>query len=356
MTYALRHLSAGAPVQQRNSFYATNIQRLRQEILTALMASPNPTTQITTKQLDRLERQWTEQLLREAAQRRLVGEVYQEDPGTLQRRLTDPRAVVQMVAMQAIADRRLHLEGDLIERLDDRSEIVSQAARRALIRLARGTDFGPPSRPSKGARARAIARWQSWLALQRLAADRAGSSPSGAPDFQTAVNGVLGKNTNVLVAADPEIIRLRDELIRADGDSQEEVLARLKDAKGVAHTEAIALAIPQLPDAMQAKARAALTERMTRMTAQTLRDKFEQDDAEVRQAAARACAAKEARDLIPDLIALLDDPEPAVVQAAYGSLKQLTYQDFGPPADATPAERVKALAAWKDWWQQQAPN
>src|SRR5205085_10571647 len=124
---------------------------------------------------------------------------------------------------------------------------------------------------------------------------------------------------------------------------------RLRDEKGVVHTEALVLAMSQLPDDQRAKARAALVERMTRMSARTLRDKFAQDDAEVRRAAALACGTKGDKDMIPDLIELLGDSEGPVAQAARSSLKQLTGKDFGPSADALPGEQARAAAAWSEW-------
>jgi hypothetical protein len=353
MEYALAHLGEGVPPNPTNPFYFTNIQNLRLEILEILSAREWHEA-ITTKQLDKLEQQWTEHLFQEASLRRFLREIRDEDADRLRQRMRDLRTVVRLVAVQAAAARRLHLEADLIERLDDPSKGVAQAARQTLVLLARGTDFGPPPRAGKVARTRAVARWKDWFALQRLAAADPSADPRPAPvDFQTAVNNVLGKSVHVLVAEDPDIVRLRDELIQARGDAQAEVLQRLKEAKGVLHTEALAQAIPRLPDAVQDQARDALAERLTRMKAKTLRDKFGEDDAEVRRAAALACARKGATEHIPDLFALLDDPEPAVVQAAHTALTQLTRQDFGPAADAGPAERAKARAAWRDWWEKQ---
>src|SRR5262249_40686681 len=97
-------------------------------------------------------------------------------------------------------------------------------------------------------------------------------------------------------------------------------------------------------------ARDALADRLTRMTANTLREKLRDEDVEVRRAAALACAMKDDRAQVPALIELLEDREPLVVRAARAALKSLTEQDFGPEADATRAERTKAVAAWKAWW------
>jgi hypothetical protein len=305
--------------------------------------------QISAKELDQLERQWTEQLLRGEAERRLLQQIVNSDPEALRRKINDDRSMVRLAAVQVIAGRRFHLEGDLIGRLGDPSNGVAQAARQSLVRLARGTDFGPPPKAKKSARDRSIALWKSWLDLQRAAEAR----PAADADLRVAIDRVLGRHTNVLVAVDPEVVRLRDELLRAKGDAQEEVLQRLRDEKGVVHTEALVQAIPQLADDLRAKARDALVERMTRMTAQTLRDKFAQEDVEVRRAAALACASKGDTDMIPDLIDLLGDSETTVAQAARASLKKLAGKDFGPGPDALPGEQARAVTAWNEWMEKQ---
>jgi HEAT repeat protein len=115
-------------------------------------------------------------------------------------------------------------------------------------------------------------------------------------------------------------------------------------------------AIPQLPAPFRDKAREALVERMTRMKAKTLKDKFTEDDPEVRRAAAMACARKLETGLIPDLINLLQDPEPLVVDGARQALKGLTAQDFGPEAGANREQRTLARAAWFGWWLNQKVN
>ena len=88
-----------------------------------------------------------------------------------------------------------------------------------------------------------------------------------------------------------------------------------------------------------------LAERLSRMTVATLRDKLKDDRTEVRRAATLACAMKEDKAFIPDLIAVLDDAEGIVVRAAGAGLRVLTGENFGPPANATPEERAKAIAA-----------
>ena len=139
--------------------------------------------------------------------------------------------------------------------------------------------------------------------------------------------------------ADPEVSRLSDELVGADAGRQGEVLQKLRDGKGAAYTDALAHAIHRLEGEARGKARDALADRLSRMTAATLAEKLRDDDAEVRRAAALACAMKDERSHVPRLIELLGDPEPTVSRSARAALKSLAGQDLG--ADA---------AAWKDWW------
>jgi hypothetical protein len=154
---------------------------------------------------------------------------------------------------------------------------------------------------------------------------------------------------------DSESGRLAGDLVKASGAQQDQFLDKLRDGKGTMYTQALALAIPQLEGEAQKKARLALAERLATKTARTLIAYLQDEDPEIRLAAARACRVKEDRALIPALIPLLRDGEGLVARAAYFSLKELTGQDFGPPADAGREERDQAAAKWLQWWNQQ-PN
>lgn len=149
-----------------------------------------------------------------------------------------------------------------------------------------------------------------------------------------------------------EVARLSANLLSAPTDRKAQRLRELREGDGAAHTEALARAVSQLSGPLQKQARAALTERLTRLSAAELRDKFQQESAEVRRAA--AAAGKGHRELIPDLIRLLYDADLAVVQAAHGSLKELTGKDFGPLPRASADDRVVAAIGWEKWWTAQA--
>lgn len=153
---------------------------------------------------------------------------------------------------------------------------------------------------------------------------------------------------------DPEAAKLCLELLKASADRQPLLIERLRDNKGVIYTDALATVIPRLTGPMQETARDAMAERFTRMSASTLRGKLTEEDIEVRVAAIRACATKEDKSHVADLIPLLAEPQPRVSRAALAALKLLTRQDFGPPSDASAAQRARAIAQWKDWWQKQA--
>jgi HEAT repeat protein len=258
-----------------------------------------------------------------------------EQQEVLRRQLRDPEPATRLEAIAAVALSRGHLESDLIERLDDKDADVRQAARQTLVYLARGTDFGPPPGASKAARVKARQRWLNWLALQDAAPRRD--------------ERVLAELTPV----DADVARHAEEMLAASAARRQELLEQWRDSKGGVYTDTLAYTIPQLSEPMRAKARQALAERLTRMTAATLRDMLRDEDAEVRRAAALACARKEAREHVADLLPLLEDEEPVVARAAHSALKTLSSEDFGPRQDAGRAERSLAVAAWKAWWAKQ---
>jgi hypothetical protein len=147
--------------------------------------------------------------------------------------------------------------------------------------------------------------------------------------------------------------KLAAALLDLPADRQETQIDRLRDHKGSENTEALATAIPYLDVEPRKKAREALAERVARMKAETVGSYLQDDEPEIRRAAAVACAIKEARQLVPQLIPLLNDREVVVSRAAYAALKDLTGQDFGPSAAADDAERRRAVGEWQAWWKKQ---
>jgi hypothetical protein len=84
----------------------------------------------------------------------------------LKKKLQDDRATVRCAAIGEASKRKLHWEADLIERLTDEDTSVRQAARQALVKLAKGPDFGPKADATESERKEAVRQWQAWLAKQ----------------------------------------------------------------------------------------------------------------------------------------------------------------------------------------------
>src|SRR5439155_6287306 len=92
---------------------------------------------------------------------------------------------------------------------------------------------------------------------------------------------------------DDESGKLAGALVGAPRGEWQKTLEILRDTQGPRYTRALALSIPHLEADRRKEAREALAERLTRMSADTLRAMLKSGDAEVRRAAALACAMKE---------------------------------------------------------------
>ncbi len=282
-------------------------------------------------------------------------ELSRDAPEAMSAKLQSDDPDVRLAAIKLIVLHRPPLEAELIGLLNDQDRTIRREAHQALVRLARGTDFGPRPKADRTERLQAVKLWRTWLALQdppEHARFAKGRATDGLVKPQAGVAADQKGETKpvALRSTDAQAARLTAELLEAPADQQEQVLAKLKDAKGMIHTQALAAAIPRLGPEMQTKARDALAERLTRMTADTLRERLDDADPEIRRAAVLACASKGSRDHFPELVVLLGDSEPMVADAAHTALKRLTKEDFGPKANATDSERLQAIAAWHAWW------
>ncbi len=88
----------------------------------------------------------------------------------LAEKLSDDSPLVRWVAANIIARKRIPAEKELVELLNDPFPEIREAAHQALVRLARGTDFGPHPLDSQAKIKKAIQRWNDWLALQEYRA------------------------------------------------------------------------------------------------------------------------------------------------------------------------------------------
>jgi HEAT repeat protein len=150
------------------------------------------------------------------------------------------------------------------------------------------------------------------------------------------------------------VTRLCEELVNAKCSDQLSILARWREGSGSDLTDALVLALPKLPETLRTEAEGALRARLSHLATAALRDKLQDDNVELRRAAAFACGRKLAKELIPDLVQLLQDPEKDVIQAARAALTELTGEDFGPSAAASAAGRAEAVAAWQKWCKEHA--
>ncbi len=358
------------PPGQDHGFIA-RVEQLRKQITLTFVKSVTSLSFIQgERHLLEIERQRMEDALLEAGEKLLTMKLFQSSslnlflkkvseakPELLKTHVGNKDPLVRLLVISTISRRRVHLENELIERLDDPVSIVREAAHRALIRLGRGTDFGPTRGASHKGIARAIEKWNKWHALQlsespEMLAKRVSLAAAGkrVPSDLIPV-ALIGDEHQELTT---EVAKMSEELVNAQGDEQLALLARLRESKGIDNTDALALSIPKLTGEAQRQARDALAERLTRMTAATLRDKLQEDNVEVRRAAAAACGHKKAKEHIADLLPLLDDAEIDVVQSARMALVELTGQDFGPSRDVGTSKRADAATAWRKWWKERS--
>jgi hypothetical protein len=138
-------------------------------------------------------------------------------------------------------------------------------------------------------------------------------------------------------------------LVKAGPEGRPALIAEYRDRKGVQYSEALALAIARESGESRQQLREALARRMVRMTDKTLGEYLRDEDAELRRAAALGLAMRGRTEHLGRIIELLLDAQPTVERAAHAALCQLSGQDFGPPVNATEAEKTGAVARWRRW-------
>ena len=146
-----------------------------------------------------------------------------------------------------------------------------------------------------------------------------------------------------------EGVRISEALSKASSEQRDRLLAKFRDSKDEAYTDGLAHAIPHLRGKLQEKVRDALVVRLSRSSADQIRVLLQEEDDELRHAAALACVRKADHASIHDLIPLLLDADVKVSDGARRALQCLTDEDFGPAPDAGPEERAAAVAQWQTW-------
>ncbi len=139
--------------------------------------------------------------------------------------------------------------------------------------------------------------------------------------------------------AEAEALKAGLELRSARGTTQEEALKKLRESKGLIYTRVLSDTINQMPSgSMRDRAREALTERLTRMTKNTLSGYLQHEDRELRRAAAAAVGRKELNELASEVVPLIKESDTLVADEAYETLKKLSGRDYG-----------RDLRKWMQW-------
>jgi HEAT repeat protein len=141
---------------------------------------------------------------------------------------------------------------------------------------------------------------------------------------------------------DTQADNLRRQLKERDAVQQGVLLARWREQSGDLHMSAMARLIPDLGPELQDRVRDVLADRLSRGKADVLRTRLGDDDPELRRAAVLACGRKKDKSLVPDLITVLEDAEPADAALIEEALHTLT------------GEQQDGAAAWRAWWEKQA--
>jgi hypothetical protein len=366
LLYVIKNLGGGVP---NHACFASTVQTMREDAMRSLISGQWRVNRIRSRQLEKIEdqimpallkqqeQQLTVLLFRQASLNHFIDKLSREKEDTLRKHLKVEDPLLRLLALSAIGRRHLHLEQDLIEQLRDPNPTIQEATREALVYVTRGTDFGPIPGASQRTRERSIEKWQQWLALQRSTSQEKSATDAAIADGKRTKPGSLEIVPLLLVHDDKPALssgaaKACDELVNGNSEEQRSMLARLRHAKDSESTEALALAIPKLSGDIQQQARDALTERLTRLPSAELIDKLQDDNPEMRCAAALAVGRKIAKERIADLVQLLEDPEMAVVQSARVALTELSGEDFGPTSDADRRGRGDAVAAWRKWWKE----
>ena len=172
-----------------------------------------------------------------------------------------------------------------------------------------------------------------------------GFRPAARPD--DAAPPGLGERVPAETEARPDPAQLAEALQKPDTFNA--VLTECRDGKGSEYTAAMLRALPKLEAANKEALRTALSARLTRMTANTLKAQLGDNDAELRRAAAVAAGVKRDKSLAPALADRVADTDDAVAQAARTALRVISGRDFGPEPGASADAKQGARQAWTKW-------
>jgi hypothetical protein len=104
--------------------------------------------------------------IKELAGNLLVSYLARQDEAFLKKQLVDDQKQVRLAAVKAVSKKNLRLGSELIERLKDDDVDVRLAAKAALVKLAKGMDYGPAPDAPKAERDEALEQWRAWWTKQ----------------------------------------------------------------------------------------------------------------------------------------------------------------------------------------------
>jgi hypothetical protein len=187
------------------------------------------------------------------------------------------------------------------------------------------------------------------FALRELTGENPGSSPA---DWTRLYSTITGRRFENPLGPGDQVLHVRDCLVQGSPLQQAERLKALRDKSGSAYDTALALAIPVLKADLQKPGRTILVDRFFCLPLKRLGEKLGDSQPEVRRAAVSVCRQRQLKALVPELIALLDDDDQDVAKQVHELLQRFASHDFGPRPRADREQRLEAMAAWRDWWEQ----
>ncbi len=96
----------------------------------------------------------------------LVQNLSRQTPTFVKEKLADDKAEVRLAAARVAVNRNLPVVSELIDQLADSNENVREFAHQTLVRVARGTDYGPKKGADKEERDKAVEKWRTWWTRQ----------------------------------------------------------------------------------------------------------------------------------------------------------------------------------------------
>jgi hypothetical protein len=146
---------------------------------------------------------------------------------------------------------------------------------------------------------------------------------------------------------------LTEAVQKERGAKLKDVVNELGRRKGEEVIAALGAAANSYEEDIQKLARTQLNKQLSALAPEVLKDKLQDDRAEVRAAAARVIGEKKMR-LGNELIDLLTDEYDQVRDAAHQALVKMNRgADLGPAKDAGDTERKDAQKKWREWWLRQ---